>query len=264
MADWISEQESKGDSLPRRVTEAIESGILNSGVLVTPTNRPAKGIVTNRLGTLQVVAEKFDGLKPQDRITFVYDVLKCDYRITQEELDERVGYVQCFTLDEFMAKIPGLYSMDNEATRPQSFHEHRERLYHESTEPERAGGGGEKFYKINQILDALRRGNSRTTACKAAGVSLKTVNTWALEDVEFAQEMEAAEAESEMEDVDFIKRDRSWQSKSWRLERRNPTDWGNKQKSDMDDWSKSDVLKYIEASTKPREIDVTPKALEES
>lgn len=92
-----------------------------------------------------------------------------------------------------------------------------------------------------RICDAIRRGNFKTTACAAGGVSTPTVNTWlrrAAHDraygvdsryVQFADAMESAEALAEKRLVQRVESSSrvDYRAATWLLERRHPKRWGN-------------------------------------
>jgi transposase len=82
-----------------------------------------------------------------------------------------------------------------------------------------------------RILDALRAGNYVEAACAYGGISIETYSQWRKKFPEFLEATQKAIAESEVALVATIRKDESWQSKAWLLERRFNDRWG-KQKHD--------------------------------
>lgn len=104
----------------------------------------------------------------------------------------------------------------------------------------------------DKILQALRSGNYRETACRYAGISFQTLRNWMLkaeehdappEYVEFVEAIEKAEADAEVADLALIRRAAqdqrdedgnvvargSWQAAAWIRERKNPERWGRRE-----------------------------------
>lgn len=104
----------------------------------------------------------------------------------------------------------------------------------------------------DKILQALRAGNYRETACRYAGISYATLRKWMLkaeepdapaEYVEFVAAIEKAEADAEVADLALIRRAASdqrdddgnitargsWQAAAWIRERKNPERWGRRE-----------------------------------
>ena len=94
---------------------------------------------------------------------------------------------------------------------------------------------------IEQIATLVRAGNYIETACNFVGLSKDTYFRWAKEGARaksglkrlFSDSIKSAVAESEIRDVEFIRKNETWQSKAWRLERRFPDRWGNRQKVEL-------------------------------
>lgn len=94
---------------------------------------------------------------------------------------------------------------------------------------------------IEQIATLVRAGNYIETACNFVGLSKDTYFRWAREGARaksglkrlFSDSIKSAVAESEIRDVEFIRKNETWQSKAWRLERRFPDRWGNRQKVEL-------------------------------
>ena len=79
------------------------------------------------------------------------------------------------------------------------------------------------------ILDALRRGNTRTAAFAAAGVARSKISVWLARFGTFRDAVEKAEAEAEVTAVGTITdaaASGTWQASAWWLERRRHTEWG--------------------------------------
>lgn len=94
---------------------------------------------------------------------------------------------------------------------------------------------------IEQIAKLVREGNYIETACAFCGINKDTYYRWAKDGARaksgikkrFSDAIKKAVAESEMNDLETIRLDPSWQSKAWRLERRFPDKWGNRQKVEL-------------------------------
>lgn len=102
-----------------------------------------------------------------------------------------------------------------------------------------------------RICDLVRTGNYRETACAAVGIASRTLRVWLRKaseaeakadagqelteadkrHLEFAEALDAAEAEGEARDVMLIGKAASldWKAAAWRLERRGSKRWGYKQ-----------------------------------
>lgn len=96
-----------------------------------------------------------------------------------------------------------------------------------------------------RICDALRGGNTRRVAAILGGIGASTFYDWlSWADPEhelydpiysdFSDAIKEAEAEAEAESVSRIRKAAftSWQADAWYLERKNPDDWGKREKLD--------------------------------
>ena len=94
---------------------------------------------------------------------------------------------------------------------------------------------------INEICQLLRAGSYIETACNFVGLHKDTYYRWAKEGARakggikkiFSDSVKKAIAEAEIRDLEEIRKNDSWQSKAWRLERRFPDRWGNRQKVEL-------------------------------
>jgi transposase len=87
-----------------------------------------------------------------------------------------------------------------------------------------------------QILAALRGGNTRRAAAAAAGVTERTFERWMARFVGFVGAIEKAEAEAHLAHVATIQTaatDGTWQASAWWLERRCPEDWGRRDRLEI-------------------------------
>lgn len=86
-----------------------------------------------------------------------------------------------------------------------------------------------------KICNAIAEGNTHRTSCAIAGVSHTFFYEWMNDDVAFADMVKEAEAEAERWHVENIKRHAkdNWLPSAWMLERRNPKEWGKKDKLDI-------------------------------
>jgi transposase len=84
------------------------------------------------------------------------------------------------------------------------------------------------------IVKAMAAGNYLETAAALGGVTAKTVRNWIRRGEarrreplysEFAQSFSKAIAQAEIENVEAIRGDGSWQARAWLLERRHPKRW---------------------------------------
>ena len=95
------------------------------------------------------------------------------------------------------------------------------------------------------ILEAVRAGNYKATACAAAGIHRDTLNGWELRGrtgeepyASFVEELEQAEAQSEIEmlsrvrnaepSIPEVKGADPWQATAWAMERRFPKRWAQR------------------------------------
>jgi hypothetical protein len=87
----------------------------------------------------------------------------------------------------------------------------------------------------DRLLDAITKGLTINDACEYAGISEQTYYNWLNKDVssikneedkkkylEFLESLKKAQSECQMYCLDFLMKDKSWQSKAWVLERRFP------------------------------------------
>ena len=92
-----------------------------------------------------------------------------------------------------------------------------------------------------RLILAIERGLTIADACEYSGISEKTYYNWLNKDttqikndeerkkfVQFLQDIKKAQSECQMYCLDFIMKDKSWQSKAWLLERRFPDRWAKK------------------------------------
>lgn len=92
-----------------------------------------------------------------------------------------------------------------------------------------------------RLILAIERGLTIVDACEYSGISEKTYYNWLNKDttqikddderkkfVQFLQDIKKAQSECQMYCLDFIMKDKSWQSKAWLLERRFPDRWAKK------------------------------------
>lgn len=80
------------------------------------------------------------------------------------------------------------------------------------------------------ILRGIIAGLRPAVAAQVAGIDRTTLERWRKADANFAQQIESAEASSEMENLQRINRAaaRNWKAAAWILERRFPEHWGTK------------------------------------
>ena len=89
------------------------------------------------------------------------------------------------------------------------------------------------------ILDAIRRGMSRTKAAALAGVGHDQVRRWADAEPTFAAKLAMAEAQCQdrllkiIDDVADQRLPTTWQAAAWKLERRWPDEYGQKSRLDV-------------------------------
>lgn len=76
--------------------------------------------------------------------------------------------------------------------------------------------------RVTAITDALRVGNTRTAAVRAAEVSLDSLARWMDANAEFRGAVEKAEADAEQRFLGTVSRaaEKTWQAAAWWLERR--------------------------------------------
>tara|TARA_Y100000114_G_scaffold147662_1_gene159714 strand:+ start:1651 stop:2037 length:387 start_codon:yes stop_codon:yes gene_type:complete len=92
------------------------------------------------------------------------------------------------------------------------------------------------------VVKALRAGNSRRDSALYAGISEQTFYSWMKRGrdgeplyAEFLEAVEKAEAQSVVRNVAIIQRaaEDTWQAAAWWLERKRPDDWGRRQRMDI-------------------------------
>lgn len=92
------------------------------------------------------------------------------------------------------------------------------------------------------IVKALKAGNSRRDSALYAGISEATFYSWMARGregeplyAEFLEAVEKAEAQSVVRNVAIIQRaaEETWQAAAWWLERKRPDDWGRRQRMDI-------------------------------
>lgn len=112
--------------------------------------------------------------------------------------------------------------------------------------------------RIKRVSDAIRRGNTIVNSAVLGGISHQTHATWILRGAackkmqeegqtlsaterlyaEYLDEVNAAKADYEQKLISRIeeagKLPQQWQASAWLLERKNPKDWGRKDKMDVE------------------------------
>lgn len=86
------------------------------------------------------------------------------------------------------------------------------------------------------ILDALRKGNTRTAAAEYVGIPRETLSRWMARSVTFRHAVTRAEAEAEVHAVDALRDgydDGDWRAALAWLERRRHDDWGRRDRLDL-------------------------------
>lgn len=89
--------------------------------------------------------------------------------------------------------------------------------------------------RVKRIVKAIADGNTHKVACAIGGIDPATFYRWMETHSDFCETVKKAEAEAEAFHVDRIKLHsfRNWQASAWMLERRNPEEWGKKDKVDV-------------------------------
>mgnify|MGYP001587132164 FL=1 len=82
------------------------------------------------------------------------------------------------------------------------------------------------------ILAAIAGGNPFRFACQCAGISEDMFANWRREESDFAEAVKAAEGRFIDRNVAIVQRaaKRSWQAAAWLLERRNPDEFGRRER----------------------------------
>ena len=89
---------------------------------------------------------------------------------------------------------------------------------------------------VQLILTALAIGNTKEDSALGAGISYQTMRTWELTYPEFLEATEKAQAQARQRFVGIIARAASegnWQAAAWNLERRDPDQWGRRERVDV-------------------------------
>lgn len=83
-----------------------------------------------------------------------------------------------------------------------------------------------------QILDTLRKGNTKTVAYSLAGISSTTFNRWQAENEEFRDALTCAESVALSKYAEDIAAagEKDWRALAWLLERLDPENWSLKHK----------------------------------
>jgi hypothetical protein len=119
---------------------------------------------------------------------------------------------------------------------------------------------------MKKLCDLIRSGVYVKTACQIVGIGTATYYEWMkrgrIEESsvfsKFLDSIKKAEAEGEGALVLGIRKDESWQSKAWLLERKYPDRWGRKDKIEHEGGMKIKV----DVGDKIREIYKDPKLVE--
>lgn len=105
-----------------------------------------------------------------------------------------------------------------------------------------------KFFLAPKILEEMRKGVTRSAACRIVGISSETVAEWIFkankfpekypEYVEFHEAMEQVRAEVQKEMVGHIvgaarSDPKHWTAAAWYLERTDPANWGKRDKVEV-------------------------------
>jgi len=87
-----------------------------------------------------------------------------------------------------------------------------------------------------RILTALSAGNTRKAACEYAGVEQHTFQRWLLRYVHFAQAVTRAEGDAEVRMMALVHQaaPNDWRAAAWWLERRRSSDYGRRDKLELD------------------------------
>jgi transposase len=104
---------------------------------------------------------------------------------------------------------------------------------------------------MEKFIPLLRAGNYLETAAAFVGIDRQTAREWIKRGErasagiyrEFSTACERAMAESEIRDLEDIRKDEDWQAKAWRLERRLPHKWGRHDRLDVN--TEPTVLKIV-------------------
>lgn len=86
------------------------------------------------------------------------------------------------------------------------------------------------------VCQALAAGNTRRASCQYAGISEDSLARYLQASADFAEAVRKAEADAEVRHVANIAKaanDGTWTASAWWLERRQPADWGRKDRIDL-------------------------------
>ena len=196
---WLVEQQNKGDALPLIIVNTLENAFVGCKVLLHPRNSDRDGDY-QRLGYLDVVCDIFEGLDIEARLKLVVNVLENSQELDVQMIRDRVGFIRPLTFSEMDLRVRTLFSGIPEG--PKTFDEYREQVNYRYQ-------GDANFFKRNLtrmslILELLRVGNKRNSACKAAGISTSTFYKWMESDDEFSHAVEQASAQAEVDRVSQI------------------------------------------------------------
>ena len=101
--------------------------------------------------------------------------------------------------------------------------------------------------RMEQLIEALRSGNYRIDACRAAGIHYNTLLAWEKkgesqksgEYVEFLEALRSAEAEAVVSKVDIIhgvSMNGDWRAAAWFLEHKYPNNWARLDKRAIEEF----------------------------
>lgn len=100
--------------------------------------------------------------------------------------------------------------------------------------------------KQKLVLEALKNGNTRTVAARAAGIHEATIRNWIATDARFSLAIMRAEAEGVVEATEAIKKagEQDWRALAWWIEHspRTKNDWKRVQDINWRDLSVEQLL----------------------
>ena len=108
--------------------------------------------------------------------------------------------------------------------------------------------------RIEQLLTALRAGNTRRAAARYAGIHSTQFYRWLEGDAAFRTQVERAEAEAEVRMLTRVAQAANggdWKAAAWWLERRLPADYGRRERIEL----QSELLSEIEKLAGERGLD---------
>lgn len=88
---------------------------------------------------------------------------------------------------------------------------------------------------IERLTQAIKLGASYDLACKYAGITFQTFNEWRKEKAEFSERVKEAEgmaAVGWLAKIEKAASNGAWQAAAWKLERRYPEEYGQRQRID--------------------------------